>query len=123
MRARNALLLLCVLFVLTPAARAAAPASVFIEDLTWSELRDLIAAGTTTVIIPIGGTGQNGPHMAIGTHNARVNLLAGKIAAALGGALIAPVLAYVPAARIDPPTEDMRLPGRITGPGGGFAQR
>src|SRR2546427_13064417 len=74
MRARNALLLLCVLFALTPAARAATPASVFIEDLTWTELRDLIAAGTTTVTIPIGGTEQNGPHMALGRHNVRVRL-------------------------------------------------
>ena len=40
MRARKALLGLCVLFVLAPAARAVAPASVFIEDLTWTELRE-----------------------------------------------------------------------------------
>ncbi len=120
MRAKNALLLLCVLFALTPAARAAAPASVFIEDLTWTELRDLVAAGTTTVIIPIGGTEQNGPHMAIGKHNVRVKLLAGKIAAALGRTLVAPVLAYVPEGRIDPPTEHMRFPGTITVPEDAF---
>src|SRR5437588_2114506 len=113
-------LLLCVLFALPPAARAATPASVFIEDLTWTELRDLIAAGTTTVIIPIGGTEQNGPHMAIGKHNVRVKLLAGKIAAVLGSALVAPVLAYVPEGRIDPPTEHMRFPGTITVPEDAF---
>src|SRR5438034_9134643 len=93
MRARNALLLLCVLFAVTPAARAA-PASVSIEELTLTELRDLIATGKTTAIIPIGGTEQNGPHMAIGKHNVRVKLLAGKIAAALGKAMAAPVLPY-----------------------------
>ena len=120
MRARTALLLACVLFALTPAARAAAPASVFIEDLTWTELRDSIAAGKTTVIIPIGGTEQNGPHMAIGKHNVRVKLLAGKIAAALGSALVAPVLPYVPEGRIDPPTGHMRFPGTITVPDDAF---
>ncbi len=120
MRARNALLLLCVLFALAPAARAAAPASVFIEDLTLTELRDLIATGKTTVIIPIGGTEQNGPHMAIGKHNVRVKLLAGKIAAALGNALVAPVLPYVPEGRVDPPTGHMRFPGTITVPEDAF---
>ena len=119
MRARNALLLLCVLFAVTPAARAA-PASVFIEELTLTELRDLIATGKTTVIIPIGGTEQNGPHMAIGKHNVRVKLLAGKIAGALGNALVAPVLAYVPEGRIDPPTAHMRFPGTITVPEDAF---
>ena len=120
MRARNALLLLGILFALTPAARAAAPASVFIEDLTWTELRDLIATGKTTVIIPIGGTEQNGPHIAIGKHNVRVKLLAGKIAATLGNALVAPVLPYVPEGRLDPPTEHMRFPGTITVPEDAF---
>jgi creatinine amidohydrolase len=119
MRARNALLLLCVLFAVIPTA-GAAPASVFIEDLTLTELRDLIAAGKTTAIIPIGGTEQNGPHMAIGKHNVRVKLLAGKIAAALGNALVAPVLAYVPEGRIDPPTAHMRFPGTITVPEDAF---
>ncbi len=120
MRARNILLPLCVLFALAPAARAAAPASVFIEELTLTELRDLIATGKTIVIIPIGGTEQNGPHMAIGKHNVRVKLLAGKIAAALGSALVAPVLSYVPEGRVDPPTAHMRFPGTITVPEDAF---
>jgi creatinine amidohydrolase len=121
MCARNALLL-CVLLALTPAARAAVPASVYIEDLTWNELRDLVAQGKTTVIVPIGGTEQNGPHMAIGKHNVRVKLLAGKIAAALGNALVAPVIAYVPEGRLDPPTGHMRFPGTITVPEDAFRE-
>ena len=72
------------------------------------------------VIIPIGGTEQNGPHMAIGKHNVRVKLLAGKIAAALGNALVAPVLPYVPEGRVDPPTAHMRFPGTITVPEDAF---
>src|SRR5947208_9906719 len=119
MRARNALLLLCVLFAVTPAARAA-PASVFIEELTLTELRDLIATGRTTIIIPIGGTEQNGSHMAIGKHNVRVRLLAGKIAAALGNAVVAPVLPYVPEGNLNPPSGHMRWPGTISVPEDSF---
>jgi creatinine amidohydrolase/Fe(II)-dependent formamide hydrolase-like protein len=91
-----------------------AQASVFLEDLTWTELRDLVAAGTTTIIIPIGGTEQSGPAMALGKHNVRVKFLAERIAAKLGNTLVAPVIAYVPEGTIDPPTSHMRFPGTIT---------
>jgi len=94
----------------------AAPRSVYLEDLTWTELRDAIKAGATTVIIPVGGTEQSGPHMALGKHNARAKVLAGKIAAELGDTLVAPVLAYVPEGNIAPPTEHMRFPGTISIP-------
>jgi creatinine amidohydrolase len=117
--APSAALVLAGVLLLSPAA-GAAPASLFVEDLTWTELRDLIAAGTTTVIIPIGGTEQNGPHMAIGKHNVRVKLLAGKIAAALGNAVVAPVLPYVPEGDIAPPSGHMRWPGTITVPEDSF---
>ena len=94
----------------------AAPASVFLEDLTWTELRDAMTTGATTIIIPVGGTEQNGPLMVLGKHNVRVKALAGKIAAALGNALVAPVVAYVPEGNISPPTEHLRFPGTITVP-------
>ena len=48
------------------ASRAQPPDTVFLEELTWTELRGLVASGTTKVIVPIGVTEQNGPHMAIG---------------------------------------------------------
>src|SRR5947207_8465918 len=113
-------LLFCLMVASGGAARGDSGTSVYIEDLTWTELRDQLAAGKTTVIIPIGGTEQNGPHMAIGKHNVRVKLLAGKIAAALGTALVAPVLPYVPEGRTDPPTAHMRFPGTITVPEDAF---
>src|SRR5436305_2542958 len=102
------------------AARGETGGSVFIEDLTWTELRDQVAAGKTIAIVPIGGTEQNGPHMAIGKHNVRVKLLAGKIAAALGNALVAPVLPYVPEGNLNPPSGHMRWPGTITVPEDSF---
>ena len=78
MRANPSFLLLSLLFALMPSLCVAAPASLYIEELTWTELRDLVAAGRTTAIIPVGGTEQNGPHMALGKHNVRVKLLADK---------------------------------------------
>ena len=92
----------------------AANASVFLEDQTWTELRDRISAGTTTIIVPIGGTEQSGPAMALGKHNVRVKFLAEKIAGQLGNALVAPVISYVPEGTIDPPSAHMRFPGTIT---------
>ena len=89
---------------------------VHLEDLTWTELRDEVRAGKTTILIPIGGTEQNGPHLALGKHNARARVLAGRIAGKLGNALVAPVIAYVPEGAVNPPTQHMRYPGTITIP-------
>ena len=107
---------LCLCFLLLGVAAARASDTVFLEELTWTELRDQIRAGMTTVIVPIGGTEQNGPHMALGKHNFRVHFLSEKIARALGNALVAPVIAYVPEGTIEPPTAHMRFPGTITVP-------
>jgi creatinine amidohydrolase/Fe(II)-dependent formamide hydrolase-like protein len=92
------------------------PPSVFLEDLTWMEVRDAIAAGSTTVLIPTGGTEQNGPHMTLGKHNYLVKYKTGEIAKRLGNALVAPVVAYVPEGDINPPTGHMRFAGTITTP-------
>lgn len=97
------------------AAQAAAP-SVFLEDLTTTELAAGVRAGRTTVIIPVGGTEQSGPHLALGKHNARVRALAALVAQQLGNAVVAPVLAYVPEGQIDPPTEHMRYAGTLSIP-------
>ena len=96
--------------------------SVFLEDLTWTEVRDAIAAGKTTIIIPTGGTEQNGPHMVLGKHNFLVKYKTGEIAKRLGNALVAPVLAYVPEGRIDPPTGHMAFPGTVSLPADVFGQ-
>jgi len=104
------------------AVSAQVPDTVFLEQLTWDEVRDLIAAGKTTVIVPTGGTEQNGPHMALGKHNVRVASNANMIARRLGNALVAPVMAYVPEGGIDPPTGHMRFAGTITLPDPIFRQ-
>jgi creatinine amidohydrolase len=111
---RFLMLLVCFCLVVASAASAQSAKSVFIDELTWTELRDLMRAGETTILIPIGGTEQSGPDMALGKHNVRVN--SEKIALALGNALIAPVMAYVPEGGVNPPTAHMRFPGTITLP-------
>ncbi len=105
---------LCLALALTARVDAQALDTVFLEELTWTELRGLVRAGKTTVLLPIGGTEQNGPHMALGKHNIRVKALAERIARALGNAIVAPVLAYVPEGNIEPPSGHMRFPGTIT---------
>jgi creatinine amidohydrolase len=104
------------LIVLAAGAAQAAGPPLQLEALTWTELRDRISAGATTVLVPIGGTEQNGPHMALGKHNRRVALLAERIAARLGDTLVAPVLAYVPEGSIEPAAGHMRWPGTISVP-------
>jgi creatinine amidohydrolase len=108
-------IVLALLFALclAPPLSRAAP-SVQLEELTWTELRARVNAGATTALVPIGGTEQNGPHMALGKHNVRVRFLATRIAQQLGNAIVTPVLAYVPEGTIDPPTQHMRWPGTLT---------
>jgi creatinine amidohydrolase/Fe(II)-dependent formamide hydrolase-like protein len=94
--------------------------SVRLEDLTWTELRDRIQAGRTTILVPIGGTEQNGPLMALGKHNVRVADLSERTARRLGTAFVAPVIAYAPEGSVSPPTAHMRFPGTITVPDDAF---
>ena len=102
-----------------PAARAALPAGLAANDLeamTSVELRERIAHGATTVIVPIGGTEQNGAHMVLGKHNVRAHVLADRIADALGNAIVAPTIAYVPEGSIHPPAAHMKYTGTISVP-------
>jgi creatinine amidohydrolase/Fe(II)-dependent formamide hydrolase-like protein len=116
MSARVARCLFAMLMLTALQALAEAPQPVFLDELTSSELRDQIRAGRRTVIVPIGGTEQNGPHMVLGKHNVRVKFLAEKIALAVGDTVVAPVIAYAPEGGISPPTAHMRFAGTISIP-------
>ena len=48
--------------------------SIWIEELTWIEIRDRMADGTNTVIIPTGGIEQNGPYVAMGKHLSLIHI-------------------------------------------------
>ena len=108
------LALSCALALTSASLQAAETGRPMLEDMTSPQVQQAVKAGTTTIIIPIGGTEQNGPHMALGKHNARVKLLASKIATRLGNALVAPAMAYVPEGSINPPTAHMRFAGTIS---------
>ena len=84
--------------------------SIWIDELTWMEVRDEIATGKTTAIIATGGVEQNGPYMAGGKHNYVLDAMCDAIARDLGNALCAPVMKYVPEG--DP--ENIRYPGTLS---------
>lgn len=92
------------------------PAEVEIEKLTWMAVRDRLNAGATTILIPTGGTEQNGPHMALGKHNFIVRETARRIALELGDALVAPVLGYVPEGPPGLQVGHMAYPGTMSLP-------
>ena len=92
----------------------AAGQSYWLEELTWMEIRDLIADGATTIIIPTGGIEENGPYLATGKHNLILEATCPEIAEKLGNALCAPIVKFVPEGNIDPPSGSMLFPGTIS---------
>ena len=93
------------------------PDTVFIDELTWEETRDLMKAGKTTVIIPTGGTEKNGYHMTLGKHNVIVTHSANLMARRLKNALVAPTIQYVPEGN-----PDRQNPGCISLPSPAYDQ-
>lgn len=95
--------------------------TVFIEEMTWTEIRAAIDNGATTVILPTAGTEQNGPHMVMGKHRYIIEEASERIARRLGDALVAPVVTYVPEGDIpetdsEGPSGHLRMAGTITLP-------
>ena len=66
--------------------------SVWIEELTYLEVRDAMKAGKTTALVMAGSTEQNGPYMSGGKHQYAIKLVGEAVARKLGNALIAPVI-------------------------------
>lgn len=85
--------------------------SVWIEELTYIEVRDRIADGSTTAIIATGGIEENGPYLATGKHNYIMQAICPEIARNLGNALCAPIVGFVPEGDLDPPSGAMHFPG------------
>ncbi len=88
--------------------------SLWTDELTWMEVRDLIENGYTQVIIPTGGIEQNGPFLATGKHNVILKAACPEIAKKLGNTLCAPIIKFVPEGNIEPPSGAMRFPGTIS---------
>jgi len=88
--------------------------SVWIDELTYMEVRDRIAAGASIAIVPTGGVEENGPFLATGKHNYILETMCPAIVAELGNALCAPIVPFVPEGNIDPPSGAMYFPGSIS---------
>jgi creatinine amidohydrolase len=88
--------------------------SVFLEELTWLEVRDAMRAGKRTAIVATGGIEMNGPYLALGKHNYVLRATTEAIARQLGDALVAPIVPFVPEGDIEPPTGHMRYPGTVS---------
>lgn len=88
--------------------------SVFLEDLTWIEVRDALATGYTSIIVPTGGIEQNGPYVTLNKHDKIVKRVSELAARKLGKTLVAPVVSFVPEGEISPPQGHMKFPGTLS---------
>ena len=91
-----------------------APNTVWLEEMTWTDVRDALKAGKTTIIIPTGGIEPNGPWLVTGKHNYVLHANCEAIARKLGNALCAPIIKFVPEGSIDPPRGHMASPNTIS---------
>ncbi|MDE0899440.1 MAG: creatininase family protein [Longimicrobiales bacterium] len=91
-----------------------APNTVWLEEMTWMDVRDALASGMTTALIPTGGVEPNGPWLATGKHNFVLRANCDAIARELGDAICAPIIKFVPEGNIDPPSSHMTSPGTIS---------
>jgi creatinine amidohydrolase len=70
--------------------------SVWIEDLTQPELRDMMKDGYTTVLILTGGVEDNSANLAMNKHNINNRLMGETIARKMGKTLVAPLVTLEP---------------------------
>ncbi|MEX1127456.1 MAG: creatininase family protein [Vicinamibacterales bacterium] len=90
------------------------PDTVWLEEMTWMDVRDALKAGRRTIIIPTGGIEPNGPWLALGKHNYILRVNCDAIARKLGNALCAPIIPLVPEGRIEPQSGHMTTAGTIS---------
>lgn len=87
--------------------------TVWMEDMTWMDVRDAMKAGKTTVIIATGGIEPNGPWIKLGKHNwiltKNCEALARKI-----NALCAPVVKFSREMQIEPRVGHMLSAGTVS---------
>ncbi len=77
-------------------AQVASRDSVWVEQMTVTELREAIRGGKTTALVMLGGMEDNGPYVEIAQHNSIARALGERIARRLGDALLAPVVGTGP---------------------------
>jgi creatinine amidohydrolase len=92
----------------------APPDTVWMEDMTWMDVRDAMKAGKKTVVVSTGGIEPNGPWLALGKHNFVLRANCDAIARKLGDALCAPIVPFVPEGSIEPKSSHMLTVGTIS---------
>ena len=91
-----------------------APNTVWLEEMTWIDVRDALKAGKTNIIVPTGGMEPNGVWLVTGKHNYVLHANCEAIARKMGNALCAPIVKFVPEGNIEPKSGHMVSPGTIT---------
>jgi creatinine amidohydrolase len=84
--------------------------TVQLEELTWPEVEDAIADGTTTAVVAVGSVEQHGPHLPLIMDTLAGDELARRVAERLGDAVAAPTI------RPGCSGHHMDFPGTITIP-------
>jgi creatinine amidohydrolase len=90
------------------------PNTVWLEEMTWIDVRDALKAGKINIIVPTGGMEPNGVWLVTGKHNYVLHANCEAIARKMGNALCAPIVKFVPEGGIEPKTGHMTSPGTIT---------
>jgi creatinine amidohydrolase len=90
------------------------PDTVWLEEMTWMDVRDAMKAGKTSVIVSTGGIEPNGPWLALGKHNYVLQANCEAIARKMGSALCAPIIKLVPEGDIEPKSGHMASPGTMS---------
>jgi len=88
--------------------------TVWFQEMTWIDVRDALAAGKDTMIVPTGGIEPNGPWLALGKHYYVLRATCEAIAHKLGNALCAPIVDFVPAGYPGAKTGKMASLGAIS---------
>lgn len=88
--------------------------TVWLEEMTWIDVRDALKAGKTNIIISTGGIEPNGPWLVTGKHNYVLHANCEAIARKMGNALCAPIIKLVPEGGLEPKTGHMTSPGTMT---------
>jgi creatinine amidohydrolase len=79
-----------------------------LEEMTWTEVGEALAAGRTTIVVAVGAVEQHGPHLPLLVDAARGDRLALEVARRLGDALVAPTV------RVGCSEHHMAFPGTIS---------
>ncbi len=84
--------------------------TVWLEEMTWIDVREALKAGKINIIISTGGMEPNGPWLVTGKHNYVLHANCEAIARKMGNALCAPIIKLVPEGGIEPKTGHMTSP-------------